>query len=432
MTSQVHLKPNIDEVLRNFEEPRRHEAIQQANAETIKRMKQSAPVLIGLGKAKDHVPGMRENLILHAGPPITWNKASGALRGAIIGGILFEGLAQTKEEAIQLVKNGEVDLEPCHDHDAVGPMAGIITYSMSVYIVEDQTSGQRTYSNISDDLGDYIGSSVRFGVYEKAAIDHLHWVETTLAPILHQAIDQAGHIDFIPIIAKSVLMGDDCHVIMNGATPLLLTELMPGLIKAADDEETLTKITSLIHRDGLFALNPIMATCKAIAIAGSNVSHSSIVTVMARNGTEFGIKVSGLEDQWFTGLAEIGRGSLLPGLFPTDVGRDMGDSAITETMGLGGAIKSIAGSSQDAIDTTLQMYGIAQAESDWFGVPALDGRGAAMGFDILKIVGKNTRPAVNTGLAQRHMNRPGAGVGHLHPPMEAFIDAVIAFSEVEA
>ncbi|MEM8588048.1 MAG: DUF1116 domain-containing protein [Pseudomonadota bacterium] len=433
MTSQVQLKPNIDEVLRGFDEPRRKEAIQQANAETIRRMKQSTPVLIGLGKAKDHLPGMRENLILHAGPPITWNMASNALKGAVIGGILFEGLAQTKDEAIRLMENGEVDLEPCHDHDAVGPMAGITTSSMSVYIVEDQTSGQRTYSNISDDLGDFIGASVRFGVYEKPAIDHLHWIESTLAPVLGQAIEEAGSIDFIPIIAKSLLMGDDCHTSMNAATPGFLQQLMPGLIKATSDQETLLEIIGLIYRDSLFALNPIMATCKALSMAGANVSHSSIVTVMARNGTEFGIKVSGLGDRWFTGLAEIGRpGLLMPGLTQGDVGRDMGDSAITETNGLGGAAKSSAGSSHDATNTTLQMYQIAESESDWFGIPALDGRGAAMGFDILKVVGKGIRPAVNSGLAQRHMNVPMAGAGHLHPPMQAFVDAVIAFSEVEA
>ena len=431
MNSQDFLKPNIDEILRKFEDPRRKEAIQQANAETIKRMKQSNPILVGIGKAKEHIPGMRENLILHAGPPITWKNASGALKGAIIGGLLFEGLAKTREEAIQMMDNGEIDLEPCHDHSSVGPMAGVTTYSASIYVIEDQISGYRTYSNISDDLGDYMGASVRFGVYEKPAVDHLHWIESTLAPVLGQAIEEANGIDFVPIIGKGLLMGDDCHVAMNATTPLFLRELMPGLIKACKNDETLIKITNLIYRDGLFALNPIMATCKAISVAGSNVSHSSIVTVMARNGTEFGIKVSGLGDKWFTGLAEVGRGFLMPGLFPTDVGRDMGDSAITETMGLGGVAKSISGSSQNATDITLSMYDVTHSESDAFRVPALDERGTPMGFDILKIIEKNRRPAVNSGLAHKHMNHPAAGVGFLHPPMEAFIDAAIAFSDME-
>lgn len=411
---------------------RRNEANRLANAETIKRMKQSNPVLVGIGKAGDVIPGMRRNLVLHAGPPITWNAASGALKGAVIGGLIFEGLARDKEEAVGLMTTGEIDLEPCHDHCAVAPMAGIITQSMSVFVIEDQRWGHRTYSNLSDDLGDYLGSSVRFGVYEKPAIEHLHWIESTLAPILGLAIAEAGSIDLLPIVAKGLLMGDDCHTTMNAATPLFLRELMPGLIKVCDSRETLAKIVTLIYNDGLFALNPVMATCKAISTAGSGVQNSSIVTVMARNGTEFGIKVSGLGDRWFTGLAEIGRGSLMPGVSPSEVGRDMGDSAITETLGLGGTVASSSGSARAATDITLRMYGITQSESDVFQVPALDGRGAPMGFDILKIVEQNVRPAINSGLAHKKMNRPAAGAGFLHPPMEAFVSAARAFADVQS
>ncbi|WP_051131970.1 YlbE family protein [Legionella tunisiensis] len=393
MQNQTHIKPNLDEILEQIQNSEFKEVIQQANDEALKRMKQANPILIGIGKAKDHVPEMRENLILHAGPPITWKQASGALKGAIIAGLLFEGLAKTKEEAIAIMEKGDVDLGSCHDHNAVGPMAGIITASMSVYIIEDQMSGYRTYSNISDDPGDYRGSSIRFGVYEKRAIDHIHWLERDVVPILNQAILDAGGIDFVPIIGKSLLMRDDCHVTMNAATPLFLRKLMPGIIKACRNKELMTKIITLIYQDDLFALNPIMATCKAIGDAGRNVNHSSIVTTMARNGTEFGIKVSGLGNQWFTGLSEIGRPVLLmPGVSPSDINRDMGDSAITETMGLGGTVKSISGSSQDAINITLKMYDITHAESDSFRIPELDGRGAPMGFDILKIVDKKSAP----------------------------------------
>ncbi|MGD9618847.1 DUF1116 domain-containing protein [Mycolicibacterium sp.] len=432
MGSKDAVRPNIADVLQELGDPRRKEANRRANAETIKRMKQSNPILVGIGKAKDVIPGMRKNLILHAGPPITWGRASGALKGAIIAGLIFEGMARDKEEAVRLMTAGEVDLEPCHDHCAVGPMAGIITHSMSVFIVEDQTSGGRTYSNLSDDLGNYLSDSIRFGVYEKPAIDHLHWMEQTLAPILGHAIETAEGVDFLPIIGRSLQMGDDCHVIMNAATPLFLQELMPGLIKACDSSETLTKIVNLFYADALFALNPVMATCKAISTAGSGVEHSSIVTVMARNGTEFGIKVSGLGDRWFTGLADIGRGSLVQGVFPSDLGRDMGDSAITETLGLGGTVRSLSGSITDATKITLRMYGITESESDVFRLPTLDGRGAPMGFDIVKIVKKNRRPEVNSGLAHKKMNRAAAGAGFTHPPMQAFVDALIAFGEVES
>lgn len=431
MTSHDTIKPSVETILTKFRDPSLKEAIQQANSETIKRMKLANPALVGIGKAKDHIPGMRENLFLHAGPPIDWRNASGALKGAIIGGLLFEGLAKNKDEAIEVVKKGEIELASCHDYGAVGPMAGIISHSMSVYIIEDLTSGSRFYSNLSDDLGDQLGSSVRFGVYDQRAIDHLNWLEDTVAPILRDSIDDVGRIDFVPIIGRSVLMGDDCHTTMNAATPLFLRELMPGLIRVCNDPEKIIEIVELIYNDSLFALNPFMATCKAISHAGSGIRHSSIVTVMARNGTEFGIKISGLGDRWFTGLAEIGQGTLSPGLTPSDVGRDMGDSAITETMGLGGTVKSNSGTAEDAINITKQMYTITHSESDVFRIPTLAGRGTPMGFDLFKIVEKNIRPFINSGLANRHMNRYSAGVGHLHPPMEAFIDAAIAFSEEE-
>lgn len=425
------MNPTVDAILEKFQNPTAKVAVEQANDETIKRMKEATPVLIGVGKAADHVPGMRDNLLLHAGPPITWDKCSGAMKGGIIGSLIFEGLAKNKKEAVAMMEKGEVDLESCHDHDTVGPMAGVVSKSMSVYIVEDLMSGKRYYSNLSDDLGDYLGSSIRFGVYEKSAIDHLHWVENAVAPLLGEAIEHADYIDFVSIVCKSVLMGEDCHTRMDSATLYFLAELLPGLIKSCNDEETLERLTTLIHRDQLFALNPIMATCKTMSMAGNNVPHSSIVTVMARNGTEFGIKVSGLGDRWFTGLAEIGRGMLAPGLFPADVGRDMGDSAITETNGLGGVARSYAGSIQDATKNTLQLYRVTHSESDVFGLPALDGRGTPMGFDILKIIQSGIRPSINSGLAQRRMNRPAAGAGHLHAPMECFVNAAIAFNDLE-
>ncbi|WP_444898804.1 DUF1116 domain-containing protein [Microbulbifer sp. VAAC004] len=431
MKTDVEFRPSMEELLEKLATPKFRGLNQQANDETIKRMKQSVPILIGIGKAGDHIPGMRKNLILHAGPPITWNQASGPLKGAIIAGLLFEGLAKNKEAAIEMMKKGEVDLEPCHDHNAVGPMAGIITSSMSVYIVEDQLSGYRTYSNLSDDRGDFRGSSIRFGVYEKSAIDYLHWVENNVAPVLNQAIVDVDGIDFLPIIGRSLLMGDDCHVMTNAATLIFSRILLPGVIKASPKKEWIEKIASQIYQDESFSLNAIMATCKAIADAGNGIPHSSIITTMARNGTEFGIKISGLGEKWFTGLAGVGRGFLMPGITPADVNRDMGDSAITETVGLGGTVKSLSGSNLDTIDNTLKMYSIAHSESDSFLTPGIDDRGPPLGFDLLKIVKTNTTPTINSGLAHKNMNRYMAGTGSLHPPMEAFIKAAVEFSEVE-
>ncbi|MCO1334444.1 DUF1116 domain-containing protein [Microbulbifer sp. OS29] len=423
MKTDFEFRPSTEKILHELATPDFQALNQQANDETIKRMKQAVPILIGIGKAGDNIPGMRKNLILHAGPPITWQRASGALKGAIIGGLIYEGLAKNKGEAEEIMKEGSVDLEPCHNHSAAGPMAGIITYSMSVYIVEDRLSGYRAYSNLSDDRGDNLGSSMRFGVYDKAAIDQLHWNESHIAPVLDQVIKEKGGIDFLPIIGRSLLMGDDCHVMTNAATLLLSGILLPGIIKNCKNKHDIEKIATQIHQDGTFSLNPIMATCKAIADAGNGIPHSSIITTMARNGTEFGIKVSGLGDTWFTGIAGVGHGSLTQGLTPADVNRDMGDSAITETVGFGGIVRSFSGSNLDTINNTMSMYNIAHSESDSFLTPGIDDRGPPLGFDLLKIIKLDTTPIINSSLANKTMNRYMAGVGALHPPMEAFTKA---------
>ncbi|WP_444906086.1 DUF1116 domain-containing protein [Microbulbifer sp. SSSA008] len=431
MRTDIEFRPSTEKILHELADPDFQALNQQANDETVKRMKQATPVLIGIGKAGDNIPGMRKNLMLHAGPPITWQRASGPLKGAIIAGLIYEGLAKNKAEAEKIMAEGGVDLEPCHDHSAVGPMAGIITYSMSVYIVEDKVTGYRAYSNLSDDRGDNRGSSMRFGVYDQDAIDQLHWIENHIAPVLDQVIKEQGGIDFLPIIGRSLLMGDDCHLMTNAATLLLSGIILPGIIKNCTNKHDIEKISTQIYQDGSFSLNPIMATCKAVADAGSGIPHSSIITTMARNGTEFGIKVSGLGNTWFTGIAGVGHGQLVQGVTPADVNRDMGDSAITETVGLGGTVRSISGSSVETVNNTLQMYNLSHSESDTFLTPGIDDRGPPLGFDLLKIIKANITPTINSSLANKTMNRYMAGIGSLRPPMEAFTKAAASFLKEE-
>ncbi|WNZ57525.1 DUF1116 domain-containing protein [Microbulbifer sp. MKSA007] len=431
MRTDIEFRPSTEEILHKLATPEFQALNQQANDESIKRMKQAVPILIGIGKASNNIPGMRKNLVLHAGPPITWQRASGPLKGAIIAGLIYEGLAKNKAEAERVMEEGRVDLEPCHNHNAVGPMAGIITHSMSVYIVEDKLSGNRAYSNLSDDRADYRGSSIRFGVYDKEAIDYLRWIEDEIAPVLNQAIQDEGGIDFVPIIGRSLLMGDDCHVMTNAATLIFSRILMPGVIRASKKRKDIERITNQIYKDETFPLNPIMATCKVISDAGSGIPHSSIITTMARNGTEFGIQVSGLDKAWFTGLAGVGHGLLMPGITPADVNRDMGDSAITETMGFGGIHRTFSGTYQDNIDNILKMYDVCHSESDFVVTPGIEGRGAPFGFDLLKIIRTGTTPTINSGLAHKSMNRYQVGTGSLHPPLEAFLNAAASFLDSE-
>lgn len=402
------------------------EKIKIANDEVIKRMMASRPILIGMGKAKDVIPGMRKNLLLHAGPPIIWKNASGPLRGAIVGALMFEGLAKNKDEAIILMEQGKIDLEPNHDHDAVGPMAGVISSSMSVYITRDESNGKQIYCSMSDNAKNGRGKSLRFGVFAPEAINHLHWMERVQAPVFKAAIEASGGIDIRTLLAQAIHMGDECHARVSATSLLYLKALVPFI----SDQEVIATMAD----DAFVGLNVAMAGCKAMTLAGHGVEHSTIVTIMARNGTEFGIKVSGLGQQWFTAPAPIPQGLLFPGFTMEDANPDIGDSAVLEVAGLGGmamatapaVLSFIGGTAREATNKTLDMYEITHAEHEHFKIPALDFRGTPIGIDIRKVVEKNILPCINTGIANRKMGNLMVGCGSLNAPLTLFEKALEA------
>ena len=201
--------------------------IEKANAEATERMMEARPVLVGLGKAIDVVPGMRENLLLHAGPPITWARASGPMRGAITGALIFEGKARDMDEAQALVESGEIDLEPCHHHQAVGPMAGVTSPSMSVYILENVTHGNKSYSNLNEGYGKVL----RYGAYSQEVLDRLRWMEEVMAPVLAKAIEASGGIDIRALLAEALHMGDEGHNRNKAGSILYTTRLAPFIAK---------------------------------------------------------------------------------------------------------------------------------------------------------------------------------------------------------
>lgn len=409
--------------------------IDKANDIAIKQMMDSRPCLVGLGKAIDCIPGMRKNLFLHAGPPITWDRVSEPLKGAIIGAILFEGLASTKEEAIACMEKGIVTLGSCNDHRSVGPMAGLITPSMSVYIIEDKSNSKCYYSNMSDNAANSRGQSLRFGIFNKEAIQHLHWMEDVQAPVFQKVIKALGEIDLRALIAESLHMGDECHTRVK-ATSLLYMKAMAHLVpKFANNTSDADNILETLATDTFCGLNVAMATAKAMTAAAHGIEKSTLVTVFSRNGTDFGIKVSGLDDQWFTGPAEIPSGLWFPGYTAEDANPDIGDSAIMEAAGLGGlamaaspaSVTFIGGDAQEALNITMDMYEITHSEHKHFTIPALNFRGTPVGIDIRKVIERNLRPHINTGIANRKMNCVMVGCGAAHPPMEAFETALEAF-----
>ena len=407
--------------------------IEKANAEATERMIEARAVLVGLGKARDVIPGMRDNLLLHAGPPITWERACGPLRGAIMGALIFEGKARDEVEARALVEGGEIELEPCHHHQTVGPMAGVISPSMSVYIVENPAHGNRAFSNLNEGYGKVL----RYGAFDEEVQQRLRWLEEVMAPILKKAIEASGGLDLKALLAEALHMGDEGHNRNKAGSILYLKALAPHIARVSPDGQTAAAVLQAIGDNALSVLNPVMAACKAMADAAHGIEGSTIVTTMARNGADFGLRVSGLGDRWFTAPAQIPQGLYFPGFTAADANPDIGDSTITETAGIGGfamaaapaIVTFVSGSPQDALNATLEMYEITYREHKYFTIPPLDFRGTPTGIDLRRVIETGLTPRVNTGIAHQKPGIGQIGAGLVRPPMAIFEEALVAFAE---
>lgn len=408
--------------------------IDQANQIAVERMMSARPILKAVATAQDVIPGMKDNLFLHAGPPIEWARMSGPLRGAIIGAMLFEGIANSEAEATSMVERGEVEFDPCHHHGAVGPMAGVISASMKVYVVENVEHGNKSFSNLNEGYGKVL----RYGAYSDDVLKKLRWMNDVLGRALTDALAQTNGIDMRALIAEALHMGDEGHNRNKAGSLIYLKLISPLIAKVVKDDAVESEILQFIGDNALSVLNPVMAACKAMTDAAHGVEGSTIVTTMARNGTDFGIRVSGLgEKQWFTAPAEIPIGLFFSGFTQEDANPDIGDSAITETAGIGGfamatapaIVTFVGGTPKDAMNATLEMYEITFAESKFFTMPALDFRGTPTGIDLRKVVELGIAPRINTGIAHKNAGVGQVGAGLVRPPLKIFEDALVAFAE---
>jgi len=405
--------------------------IAAANEEAATRILSGKPTLVDIGRAIDVVPGMKKRMLLHSGPPVTWERMSGPMRGAVIGGLIYEGLAQTREEAEGLAASGEIEFSPCHHHAAVGPMAGIVTASMPVWILENKTFGNRAYCTLNEGLGKVL----RYGAFADEVIAKLKWMENELAPILKRALAAHGEIDMKSLIAQVLQMGDEGHNRNRAGTSLFIREMAPFLVTLDEDREKIATVLRFLNGNDHFFLNLSMPSCKCTVDAAANVPGSSVIVTMARNGTDFGIRVSGLGEQWFTGPASMVEGLYLPGFTAADAAPDIGDSTITETCGIGGfamaaapaIVKFVGGSPEDALDVTRRMYEITLKENDTYQIPALDFRGTPTAIDLLKVEETGILPAINTGIAHKEPGVGMVGAGLAKPPQKCFDDALEAF-----
>ncbi len=408
--------------------------IDAANQSAVERMIAARPILTGVETARDVIPGMRENLLLHAGPPIEWRRMSGPLRGAVIGALILEGLASGEAEAISMVEAGEIDFAPCHHHDTVGPMAGVTSSSMKVYIIENKTHGNFAYSNLNEGYGKVL----RYGAYSEEVLAKLQWMNEDMGPLLAEALGSTEGIDIRALLSEALHMGDEGHNRNKAGSLLYLKQLAPLISETKASDELKAKVLRFLGDNALSVLNPVMAACKAMADAAHGVEGSTVVTAMARNGTDFGIRISGLKDSWFTAPAEIPVGLYFPGFTSEDANADIGDSTITETAGIGAfamaaapaIVSFVSGTPQDALNATLEMYEITTLEHSHFTIPPLDFRGTPTGIDIRKVVEFGIRPRVNPGIAHKEAGIGQVGAGLVRPPMSIFEEALFAYADL--
>lgn len=407
--------------------------VEAANALAAERIMMSRPMLMGVGVAGEVVPGMKRNMVLHSGPPVTWARMCGPLKGAVIGGLLYEGLAGTRAEAEELAASGAIVFEPCHHHDAVGPMAGVMTSRMPVWILGNAAYGNRAYCTFNEGLGKVL----RYGAFSGEVLERLRWMETDLAPVLRGALELHGPIDMRSLIAQALQMGDEGHNRNRAGTSLLIRELAPFLVRLDEPKERLAEVLSFMNANDHFFLNLTMPSAKCAVDAARGIEGSSVITAMARNGTDFGIQVAALPGRWFTAPAPMVDGLYLPGFTAADAAPDIGDSVITETAGLGGMamaaapaiVQFVGGTAAQALGYTRRMYDITLAEHPVYRIPALDFRGTASGIDLLKVVESGVVPVVNTGIAHKQPGIGMVGAGLVKPPFACFRAALLAFAE---
>jgi Protein of unknown function (DUF1116) len=414
-------------------DPRRRDANRQA----IEAVLGVSAHLVDVAPASELL-GLERGQFLHAGPPIGWDRAPGPLRGALMGGAALEGLVGDPEDAVRLFETGDgVSLEPCHHRSAVGPMAGVVTPSMWMFVLEDLATGRRAYCSLNEGLGKVL----RYGAYSDEVLTRLRWMGDVLGPLLQGAVravrDDTGPVDVTGILTQMLQMGDEAHNRNRAGTLMLLRDLAPALAASGADASDVAEVLRFVGGNDHFFLNLAMPACKLALDAGRDVPGSTLVVAMARNGTDFGIQVSGTGDEWFTGPAQLADGLFLGDYGPDDANPDIGDSAITETAGIGGfamatapaIVRFVGGTVPDALATTRRMGEITLAANPRWSVPVLDFAGVPTGIDVTRVCRTGILPQINTGMAGKRAGVGQVGAGLVTPPAEIFPQALARLAD---
>ncbi len=414
-----------------------YSTIEEANAAVIERIRAARPFWQSVESAKVVVPALQKGKkLLHAGPPVTWDEMSGPVRGACIGACLFEQWADTEEQALKMLNNDEIEFVPCHNVKAVGPMGGITSANMPMLVVKNMTHGNHAYCNMNEG----IGKVMRFGAYGEDVQTRLRWMRDSLAPVLKKTLQTLDDgIDLTAMMAQGITMGDEFHQRNIATSALLLRQLAPIMSSLDIDKDELQSVLHFLSITDQFFLNLAMAYCKSAMDAGAEIKQGTIVTVLTRNGKNFGVKISGMGDEWFTAPVNTPEGLFFSGYSQADANPDIGDSAITEAFGIGGAAMVAApgvtrfvgasGGMSAALDVSDEMAEIYLEHNMMLQIPTWDFQGACIGLDARRVVETGITPLINTGIAHKDAGVGQIGAGTVRAPIACFEKAIIALSK---
>ena len=407
----------------------RHGAtVAAANARAVEAIEQTSAQALSVEPAGTVVPGLGDGTLLHAGPPIEWERVCDPQRRALVAAALFEGWAGDREEAAALLARGEIALASGNEHAHVGPMTGVCSPSMPVWVVEDATSGARAYSTLNEGPG----RTLWFGVGDDESIARLRFFRDDLGPRLARMLAHRGPIDVFGLAAQGLNMGDELHMRSQATGNLLIRDLAPALAVVGGEEAA-----RFLAGNHHFFLNLTMAAAKCASLATADCAGSSVVSLIARNGTEVGIQLAGMPGRWFVAeAAPVADALLREGNGPDDAARDIGDSAVIECVGLGGMALAAApavasffgGDAAAAAARTELMAEICAARSERFTITARDFAGTPVGIDARLVVELGVTPQITTGVLHAHAGTGQIGAGVAHQPVEPFRAAIAALT----
>lgn len=393
-----------------------------ANRIAIERIAACEPVLTGIDRASRAL-GLEEMELGHAGPPFRDpSEIPPLVLNALAGAAVHEGWAADQQKGRRLVRSGAIRLHANHDLGTVSPMAGIVRPSQQLIRVDNRAGDGRTWATLAE-AG---RRALRFGVYDTDAAVGLRHVDDVVAPAIASALPPEG-LPVWPLVAQGICQGDDVHQRNIGGMAAFLTAL-PDL--PADIRRWLSSVPQHF-------LNYAMAAAKLCLDQASGIEGASIVTAITRNGVDCAIRVAGCGNTWFRAPASGHVGGFFDGFSAADAQRDLGDSAIVEAMGLGGAMAHCAPEIARTMQTDWvqaqregrHMRSLFVTRAPWFD-PALaapDGIGLGL---CARAAAQAGGVRIHTGIGHRDGATGWIGIGLARAPAAAFAAATEALDNV--